>query len=36
LTEVADGLDAAEVQARTEARLLVSPDLRVMTVNASA
>jgi 3-oxoacid CoA-transferase subunit B len=36
LTEVADGLDVAEVQARTEARLLVSPDLRVMTVNASA
>jgi 3-oxoacid CoA-transferase subunit B len=35
LTEVAEGLDAAEVQARTEARLIVSPDLRVMTVAAS-
>jgi 3-oxoacid CoA-transferase subunit B len=32
LTEVAEGVDAAEVQARTEAKLLVSPDLRVMTV----
>src|SRR5271154_5556219 len=32
LTEVAEGLDAAEVQARTEARLIVSPELRVMTV----
>ena len=35
LTEVVEGMDAAEVQARTEARLLVSPDLRVMSVNGS-
>src|SRR5258708_16663317 len=35
LTEVAEGLDAAEVQARTEAKLIVSPELRVMTVAAS-
>jgi 3-oxoacid CoA-transferase subunit B len=35
LTEVAEGLDAAEVQARTEARLIVSPELRVMTVAAA-
>ena len=34
LTEVAEGLDASEVQARTEAKLVVSPDLRVMTVEA--
>ena len=34
LTEVAEGLDAAEVQARTEARLIVSPELRVMTIEA--
>jgi 3-oxoacid CoA-transferase subunit B len=32
LTEVAEGLDATEVQARTEATLIVSPELRVMTV----
>jgi 3-oxoacid CoA-transferase subunit B len=32
LTEVAEGLDAAEVQARTEARLIISPDLHVMIV----
>ena len=31
LTEVAEGIDAAEVQARTEARLIVSPTLQVMT-----
>jgi 3-oxoacid CoA-transferase subunit B len=31
LTEVAEGVTAAEVQARTEARLTVSPELRVMT-----
>ncbi len=31
LTEVAEGFDVAEVQARTEARLIVSPELRVMT-----
>jgi len=30
LTEVAEGLDAAAVQARTEAKLIVSPELRVM------
>ena len=36
LTEVAEGLDAAEVQARTEARLIVSPELRVMTVTAGS
>jgi 3-oxoacid CoA-transferase subunit B len=35
LTEVAEGIDAAEVQARTEATLIVSPELRVMTVAAS-
>ena len=34
LTEVAEGLDAAGVQARTEAKLIVSPELRVMTVGA--
>jgi 3-oxoacid CoA-transferase subunit B len=34
LTEVAEGVDAAEVQAKTEAKLIVSPDLRVMTVAA--
>jgi 3-oxoacid CoA-transferase subunit B len=34
LTEVAEGIDAAEVQARTEATLIVSPELRVMTVVA--
>ena len=33
LTEVAEGIDAAEVQARTEAKLMVSPDLRVMTAS---
>jgi 3-oxoacid CoA-transferase subunit B len=32
LTEGVEGMNAAEVQARTEAKLLVSPDLRVMTV----
>jgi 3-oxoacid CoA-transferase subunit B len=32
LTEVAEGIDATEVQARTEATLIVSPELRVMTV----
>jgi len=32
LTEVAEGLSAADVQARTEARLIVPPELRVMTV----
>ncbi len=32
LTEVAEGVSAADVQARTEAKLLVSPELRVMTV----
>ena len=31
LTEVAEGVTAAEVQARTEVRLIVSPELRVMT-----
>jgi 3-oxoacid CoA-transferase subunit B len=36
LTEVAEGLDAAEVQARTEAKLIVSPELRVMTVAAAS
>jgi 3-oxoacid CoA-transferase subunit B len=30
LTEVAEGVDAAEVQAHTEASLIVSPELRVM------
>jgi 3-oxoacid CoA-transferase subunit B len=32
LTEVAEGIDVIEVKARTDAKLLVSPDLRVMTV----
>jgi 3-oxoacid CoA-transferase subunit B len=32
LTEVAEGLDPAGVQARTEARLIVSPELREMSV----
>jgi 3-oxoacid CoA-transferase subunit B len=31
LTEVAEGIDAVEVQARTEARLIISPALQVMT-----
>ena len=35
LTEVAEGLDAIEVQARTEARLIVSPEMRVMSVAAA-
>jgi len=35
LTEVAEGLDAADVIARTEAKLLIAPDLRVMSVAAS-
>jgi 3-oxoacid CoA-transferase subunit B len=35
LTEVAEGLDAAEVQARTEAKLTVSPELRMMSVAAA-
>jgi 3-oxoacid CoA-transferase subunit B len=30
LTEVAEGFDAASVQARTEATLIVAPDLRLM------
>jgi 3-oxoacid CoA-transferase subunit B len=34
LTEVAEGIDVIEVKARTDAKLLVSPDLRVMTVKA--
>jgi len=34
LTEVVEGMNVVEVQARTEARLLVSPDLSVMTVDA--
>jgi 3-oxoacid CoA-transferase subunit B len=35
LTEVAEGIDASEVQARTEATLIVSSELRVMTVAAA-
>jgi 3-oxoacid CoA-transferase subunit B len=35
LTEVAEGVDAAEVQSRTEATLIVSPELRVMGVAAA-
>jgi 3-oxoacid CoA-transferase subunit B len=35
LTEVAEGIDAAEVQARTEATLIVSPELRVMAFAAA-
>ncbi|WP_353072331.1 3-oxoacid CoA-transferase subunit B [Tunturiibacter gelidiferens] len=34
LTEVAEGMDVNELKARTDAKLLVSPDMRVMTVNA--
>jgi 3-oxoacid CoA-transferase subunit B len=34
LTEVAEGIDVLEVKARTDAKLLVSPDLQVMTVKA--
>jgi 3-oxoacid CoA-transferase subunit B len=30
LTEVAEGFDAAAVQARTEAKLMIAPDLRLM------
>jgi 3-oxoacid CoA-transferase subunit B len=33
LTEVLEGMNVAEVQARTEAKLLVSPDLCVITTN---
>jgi 3-oxoacid CoA-transferase subunit B len=32
LTEIAEGVDAAEVQKRTEATLIISPELRAMTV----
>jgi 3-oxoacid CoA-transferase subunit B len=32
LTEVAEGISAAEVQARTEARLSISPNLKTMAV----
>jgi len=32
LTEVAEGISAVDVQARTEATLLVSPELRIMPV----
>jgi len=32
LTEIADGLSVTDVQARTEPKLIVAPDLRVMTV----
>jgi 3-oxoacid CoA-transferase subunit B len=35
LTEVAAGVDVAEVQARTEARLIASPELRVMNVDGA-
>jgi 3-oxoacid CoA-transferase subunit B len=30
LTEVAEGVNPAEVQARTEAKLIVAPDIRTM------
>jgi 3-oxoacid CoA-transferase subunit B len=36
LTEVAEGVDATEVQARTEAKLIISPHLRVMTASELA
>jgi 3-oxoacid CoA-transferase subunit B len=36
LMEVAEGVDVAEVQARTEAKLIISPDLQVMTAVALA
>jgi 3-oxoacid CoA-transferase subunit B len=32
LIEIAEGVDAAEVQKRTEATLIISPELRAMTV----
>ncbi|HZY62308.1 MAG TPA: 3-oxoacid CoA-transferase subunit B [Edaphobacter sp.] len=35
LTEVAEGIDAASVQAKTEAKLIVSPELRVMSEEAN-
>ena len=35
LTEVAEGMGVDEVQARTEARLIVSPELRVMAVDGA-
>jgi 3-oxoacid CoA-transferase subunit B len=34
LTEIAEGMDVIGVKGRTDAKLLVSPDLRVMTVRA--
>jgi 3-oxoacid CoA-transferase subunit B len=36
LTELAEGINTTEVQAQTEARLLISSDLRMMTIGASA
>jgi len=30
LTEVAEGVNPAEIQAKTEAKLTVSPDIRTM------
>jgi 3-oxoacid CoA-transferase subunit B len=30
LTEVADGITPAEVQARTDAKLTISPDIQIM------
>jgi 3-oxoacid CoA-transferase subunit B len=35
LTEITEGMDAAEVQVRTEARLIISPELRVMSVDGT-
>jgi len=35
LTEIAEGMDVVEIQARTEARLIVAPALRVMTVDGA-
>ncbi len=35
LTEITEGMDAADVQARTEARLIVSPEVRVMMVDGA-
>jgi len=35
LTEIVEGLDAAAVQAKTEAKLIVSPELRVMSAETA-
>ena len=35
LTELTEGINVIDVQSRTEARLFVLPDLRMMPVSAS-